>query len=45
MVKKNKTSIIDKVLENFHLVVVNEKTLKKRDKKVYQNLQTQLTNM
>jgi murein DD-endopeptidase MepM/ murein hydrolase activator NlpD len=30
MVKKNKTSIIDKVLETFHLVVVNEKTLKKR---------------
>ena len=30
MVKKNKTSRIDKLLETFHLVVVNEKTLKKR---------------
>ena len=30
MVKKNKISIIDKLLETFHLVVVNEKTLKKR---------------
>ncbi len=29
MVKKNKTSRIDKLLETFHLVVVNEKTLKK----------------
>ena len=30
MVKKNKISRIDKLLETFHLVVVNEKTLKKR---------------
>ena len=30
MVKKNKTSRINKLLESFHLVVVNEKTLKKR---------------
>lgn len=30
MVKKNKISKIDKLLETFHLVVVNEKTLKKR---------------
>ncbi|SUZ74506.1 uncharacterized protein METZ01_LOCUS27360 [marine metagenome] len=30
MVKKNKTFRINKLLESFHLVVVNEKTLKKR---------------
>ena len=45
MVKKKKTSKINKLLESFHLVLVNEKTLEKRQILTTSRLQIIFTSL